>query len=73
MNDVLARELIDVLKHMAASQRLIEMHLASIRVDARIGRVQMPSENEVSEEYLDGVHARIFSDRERVKHYHDTK
>jgi hypothetical protein len=33
MNDFLARELIDVLKHMAASQRMVERHLAVIRLN----------------------------------------
>ena len=73
MNDFLARELIDVLKHMAASQRLIEMHLAEIRTNACLIRQEMDTDNCVSEEFYQGLRGEIFSDRERVKHYHDTK
>ena len=73
MNDVLARELIDVLNHMAASQRLIEMHLAEIRTNACLIRQEMDTDSCVSEEFYRWLCGEIFSDRERVKHYHDTK
>jgi hypothetical protein len=73
MNDFLARELIDVLKHMAASQRLIEMHLAEIRTSACLIRHEMDTDYRVSEEFYEWLHGTVFSDREMVEHYHDTK
>jgi hypothetical protein len=74
MNDFLARELIDVLKHMAASQRVIEMHLSAIRFDmndlaSRENLTDCEGDTHVFELEVD----RQNRDRERVKHYHDTK
>jgi len=72
MNDVLARELIDVLKHMAASQRLIEIHLAEIRTNACLIRQEMDTDNRVSVDFYRWLCGTVYSDRESVEHYHDT-
>jgi hypothetical protein len=74
MNDFLARELIDVLKHMAASQRMMEKHLATMRCDinALFHRENL-MEYEVQGDEWDMEHEHIENDREGVKNYHDTK
>jgi hypothetical protein len=74
MNDFLARELIDVLKHMAGSQRVIEMHLSAIRFDmndlaSRESLTDFEEHTKVWENEVD----RQNCDRERVKDYNDTK